>query len=338
MWARVSRPRIFYSRLALKAIAASNVTSLHVTHNNNNNPDPDGQMSEYWKSTPSYWCKFCSQYVRDTSLERKNHDASVRHQNNISRSLRELHKGKERETREQQRAKDEVARLNGLFSDKSGTARDASKPAGSMPRPAPAPAPANMNAAAQRKAHAEQLAAMGVALPEDLQKQVTGVGNYHVVSERVVEPSNAGVTTVNRSLAEILAEAKREPSEVKEEEEEGEELTTASKRKHEHDGEEEEEEGAPKRKAWGSDFKTYPGVKDTADDDVDLDALLNGVARKMEPAVKAEDEGSIVKKEEDTTLEQPLNNVPNVGDSDVKSEPAPQAAPAVVFKKRKGKK
>ena len=72
-------------------------------------------MAEYWKSTPSYWCKFCSIYVRETPIERKNHEASAKHQNNIQRSLRDLHKNKEREDRDKQRAKDEVARLNGVL-------------------------------------------------------------------------------------------------------------------------------------------------------------------------------------------------------------------------------
>src|ERR1700712_2474938 len=73
-------------------------------------------MSEYWKSTPSYWCKFCAIYVRDSGLERKNHEASAKHQNSIQRNLRELQKGKQREDRDKQRAVDEVARLNGLVS------------------------------------------------------------------------------------------------------------------------------------------------------------------------------------------------------------------------------
>src|ERR1700743_2697962 len=94
-------------------------------------------MSEYWKSTvsphilptyqafkprtnvysfqqPKYWCKFCKVYVRDTKLERSQHEATGRHQGAIQKSLRDLHKGQEREQREAQRAKDEVARLNGM--------------------------------------------------------------------------------------------------------------------------------------------------------------------------------------------------------------------------------
>lgn len=284
--------------------------------------------------------------MRDSPLERKNHDASGRHQNNISRSLRELHKGQERETREKQRAKDEVARLNGLFSDKPGNARDATRPSGSASRPAPAPA--NMNPAAQRKAHAEQLAAMGVALPDELKKEVTGVGNYHVVSERALDSSNAVVVSGNRSLAEILAEAKREPEDVKEESDGEEESKASRKRRLEH---EEDEEFAPRRKAWGSNFKTYPGSEAATDSDVNLDALLKGVVKKKEPAVKTEAsdivkqeqaEGEdIVKQEEDSTSTKPLITVPDIAasaESHVKPEPAQESAPAVVFKKRKGKK
>lgn len=335
------------SREADPQISTSSFPS-NVTRFNFQSPNTFTQMSEYWKSTPSYWCKFCSQYVRDSPLERKNHDASGKHQNNIARSLRELHKGKEREDREKQRAKDEVARLNGLVSGKPGASRDAAKPAGNLSRNAPAPA-ANMNPAAQRKAHAEQLAAMGVALPDDLKKEVTGVGSYQKVSERVLDAPGAGVVSGNRSLAEILAEAKRQPEDVKEKSPEGdEEFKTARKRKLEHD---EDEETAPRRKAWGSNFKTYPGVRDQVDDDdVNLDDLLKGVAKKKEPATKDEsdqvvkqekaDGEDIVKQEDESTFD-PLSTVPDAAEttrSEVKAESTSEPAPAVVFKKRKGKK
>lgn len=292
-------------------------------------------MSEYWKSTPSYWCKFCSQYVRDSPLERKNHDASGRHQNNISRSLRELHKGQERETRDKQRAKDEVARLNGLFSGKTDSARGAGSATASTSRVAAPPPPSNVNPAAQRKAHAEQLAAMGVALPEELKKEVTGVGNYHVVSERALDHSDAGAVSVNRSLAEILAETKREPQDVKQEQQTEKEAKPTLKRELEED---EDEESAPKRKAWGSNFKVYPGAND---DGVDLDALLSDVAKKKEPPVKTE--GNHVIKEEQAEGEQPtsLSTIPDTSEaviSELKPESAAEATPTVLFKKRKGKK
>ena len=111
--------------------------------------------------------------MRDTAIERKNHEASAKHQNNIQRSLRELHKGKEREEREKQRAKDEVNRLNGLVSGQKPTAAQPGSPSqnvGKTGKPAPAPQPPQ-STAQQRKAHAEQLAALGVELPEELKKE-----------------------------------------------------------------------------------------------------------------------------------------------------------------------
>ncbi|KAK4507466.1 hypothetical protein PRZ48_001201 [Zasmidium cellare] len=292
-------------------------------------------MSEYWKSTPSYWCKFCSQYVRDTGIERKNHEASAKHQNNIQRSLRQLHKDKQIEERDKQRAKDEVERLNRMFGD-------GKKPSSSKQTSAPAPkptttAPPQLNTAAQRKAHAEQLAALGVELPDELKKEVTGVGNYQVVNEHAVEVAGGGSVSVNRSLAEILAESKNEAEEedddVKTEEEIKATANGVRKRKALEDEEDiRDEEAAPKRKAWGSNFRTYPGSKDTEEDAGDLDALLSGVKAKKEPEVKAED-AEVVKKEEGEEGVKPISAVP-----DVEAEASSATAPAVVFKKRKGKK
>ncbi|EGP92040.1 uncharacterized protein MYCGRDRAFT_67069 [Zymoseptoria tritici IPO323] len=272
-------------------------------------------MSEYWKSTPSYWCKFCSQYVRDSPLERKNHEASGKHQNNIQRNLRELHKGREREERDKQRAKDEVARLNGLVGDKSGSNKSTIQPPSRPVQAQPAATPSSL--AAQRKAHAEQLAAMGIDLPEELKKEVTGVGNYHVVAERVVGPAEGGAS-----------------------EDEGESISRrAYKRKAEEVEGARDEEAAPKRQAWGSNIKSYPGKTEAVDDGTDLDALLNGVAKKKEPEAKKEktEEGGDVKQEEEIETTKPLSEIPDV--SSIKPEvDAGSSAPTIMFKKRKGKK
>lgn len=139
-------------------------------------------MASHWKSTPSYWCKFCFTYVRDTPIERKNHDSSAKHQNSIQRSLRELHKTKAREDRDKQRAKDEVARLNGLVGGgKSGTQRPGGANIIGATTVAASSAPGYD--AAQRKAHAEKLVAMGVQLPDELKREVTGVGEWETVRD-----------------------------------------------------------------------------------------------------------------------------------------------------------
>jgi hypothetical protein len=297
-------------------------------------------MSEYWKSTPSYWCKFCSQYVRDTGIERKNHEASAKHQNNIQRSLRELHKGKEREERDKKRAKDEVARLNGIFGGAGGETKATSLPAtGPKPNSQP-PAPIVASAQARVK-QAEQLAALGVELPEELKKEITGVGSYEVINAREVD--DAGTVSVNRSLADIMAEARREEQEnlakVKAEEEDEATSKGVHKRKAEDDEDIRDEEAAPKRKAWGSNIKRYPGVLDASDDGQDLDALLGSV-KKREPKVESTRSGE-VKVEEDGSQTNTLSAVPPLDASDaaqVKQENGAGGPPAVIFKKRKGKK
>lgn len=304
---------------------------------------PSTTMAEYWKSTPSYWCKFCETYVKDTPIERKNHESTGKHQGNIQRSLRELHKKQERATRDQQRAKDEVARLNGLVGGKDGTTASASPGPSAAVRsgskPTSGPAQPTLSAAAQRKAHAEQLVAMGVELPEELKREITGVGGWQTTSEKLVDDGRS------RTLAEIK----------REEEERETSFTPADgmskgvhKRKIEDEEEARDEEAAPKaRKVWGSAIKTYPGSSTAQDAGEDLDALLGGVTAKKEKKVEtkpeaepAEDEAKLY--QDSTTKVEPADTTTTADDAvDVKNETteaAVTAPPAVVFKKRKAKK
>lgn len=290
-------------------------------------------MSEYWKSTPSYWCKFCSRYVRDTAIERRNHESSIQHQNNIQRNLRDLHRNREREEREQQRAKEEVARLRG------------EKPPPRPSKDSAPPPPAGvsiLNPAQQRRAHAEQLAALGVALPDELKKEVTGVGDFQVVNEtQVVGDVEASTVTVSRSLADILAEEK-------EAEKSGTSNRLADiKRKAEYDEEDEDEslaEGATggvrakRRQAWGSSFKTYSGTEKAGDSKAgDLDLLLNGIGVvKKEANVKGQGE-IVVKMENDDNRNEASAAETNEVKPEAKSEDS-STTQGVVFKKRKHKK
>ncbi|KAI7202684.1 hypothetical protein D0869_01200 [Hortaea werneckii] len=293
-------------------------------------------MAEYWKSTPSYWCKFCSIYVRDTTIERKNHEASGKHQNNIQRNLRELQKGKQREDRDQQRAKDEVARLNGIVSGQgkgTGSGGDARKTGilgvkdvGKAPA---ASSTSTLSASAQRKKHAEQLAAMGVELPEELKREVTGVGGWQTVSEKVVEEEQPW------SMSDIENE--------EESKEDVRDAISRGVRKRKQEGEDDEEEAAPARKAWGSKFRQYPGTaSEGSGEEEDLDALLSGVtAKKPKSEEVKKEEGEDVKGEEPAE-DKPLESIPDVNApaaAPVKEEGGEdKPAPAVVFKKRKVKK
>lgn len=268
-------------------------------------------------------------------MEKKQHEQTNKHQNSIQRSLRELHKGKERDDREKQRAKDEVARLNGLVGSKSASnaasnaasTASSSKVKSGLPTPVSAPARATPE---ERKRQMAQLAAMGVAVPEEYRRDMSIAGDWSTVSERVIYAK----------------------PEIKDEDEESKPAVGSfgvRKRKLDDEEEEDEQAAVKARKNWGSTLKAYPGAKENDDD---LDALLDGplIKKESRPSeVKREEPedgaGVKLKKEVSNTIEQDgLKAIPDV------SEPAPpnqeQESAAggvateapVLFKKRKGVK
>ncbi|KAK5675127.1 hypothetical protein LTS10_012201 [Elasticomyces elasticus] len=299
--------------------------------------DIDTAMSEYWKSTPSYWCKFCSVYVKDTPLEKKNHEASGRHQGSIQKNLRDLTKNKEREERDKQRAKDEVARLNGLVSGERGKGLGGLREAGSRTGDGGGAGP-TLSAAEQRRKHAEQLVAMGVPLPDSLRKEITGVGGWEVTAERVVEDEQP------RSLADMIKAEEGEDVKV----EVGVDGLATSvdgvargvhKRRAEEEEEEEAREAAYRKRAYGTSKKVWPG-SGGGEVGEDLDALLSGVTKKKPAAEVKEEEAEVkgeVPAEEDPVA--PVKVESEVPTVPVKQEDAEEEAlPAVVFKKRKVKR
>lgn len=225
-------------------------------------------MSEYWKSTPKYWCKHCKTFVRDTKLERTNHEATPKHQGNIKRFLRDLHRGHEREERDQQRAKDEVSRLNGVVSGNPSTSSGSNVPPWQRKAAIPPLSSGPRQATpAERKQQLSQLAAMGVAVPEDFRREMAMVGDWQTLSERPLyekakeeedskdtKPPNTGIDRQKLNIG-------------------------VRKRKYEGQDEEAEAGARVVRKGWGSTTRTCGG----SSDDVDLDALLNGTAHKEEP-------------------------------------------------------
>lgn len=281
-------------------------------------------MSEYWKSTPKYWCKHCSTYVRDTPLERKNHDATPKHQGNLKRFLRDLHKNHEKGEREKERAKAEVARLNGVVTG----AGSSSSPTASSSRNF-SQEPRQQATAAQIIQQREQLSELGIAIPDEFRREMAMVGDWQVTSERVIK------------------------SEGEDEKPDG---IGFGVRKRAAEDDEEQEAVEVKKAKWGSAYRTHP----VGDNDVDLDALLNNATRKgKEPAVKADIE-ALVKAEDCDGKEaiktenevKRLSDIPVAGSTNetVKSEPpeevafaglaasdAKQGVGEVVFKKRKAK-
>lgn len=296
-------------------------------------PDPEKTrpkpptMSEHWKSTPKYWCKYCSVYVRDTKLERQNHEATGRHQGGLKRFLRDIHREHERGEKDKERARREVERLNGVVSGAPG----ASSSSGGGPRAASDAS--GKASAAQLAQQREQLAAMGIAMPTEFHGEMAMAGQWTVTKSRVIDD------TKDPERVEAKASGVRKREVTEDEKEEAEALEGLFK----------------KQKRWG-------GTRTMPEDDTELDALLSGDLLRA-PVKKEEDTttGEEVKKEESAEEAQVPQDTPAAiksepnddeggleaslpaekvattePDAPVKSEEAQEPAP-VMFKKRKPK-
>lgn len=277
-------------------------------------------MSEHWKSTPKYWCKHCACYIRDTKLERQNHEATARHQGNLKRFLRDLHRGHEKEEREKDRARREIERVSGVVSG-SSSSTSAFRPTTGAQHAAPS-APT----AASLKKQREQLAELGVSMPGEFRGEMAMPGEWSVTSTRVIKDEPE----------EVNAEAK-----------------ATGVRKREVNEEDKEEEDAvqtlfKKQKRWGRNSKTAP-----VEEDEELEALLSGsIVTKTEPddasATKKEETADVKEEEEPVKKENDDSEVlalpeksEEVGpEAPIKPEAEAELAPpatGVVFKKRKPK-
>ncbi|CAH0015129.1 unnamed protein product [Clonostachys rhizophaga] len=286
-------------------------------------------MAEHWKSTPKYWCKHCSVFVRDTKFERQNHEATAKHQYALKRFLRDLHRDHEKEEREKERARREIARLDGVVSGASSSSRPG-------PRGSSQAGPVSAGSTeAELKKQREQLAELGVAMPDDFRLEMAMAGEWTVTSTRVIEDKPAEGEDSKDTKATGVR--KREVTEEEKEEEEA--LQSLFKK--------------PRR--WGRDSKTVGNQ----DEDADLDALLSGsiLTHQNQNAggdlnVKAEDEApefkeEVKKEEPDPVKKEPDTEVQGLTMPDDTAEPKlePQVkkeygetGPApIVFKKRKPK-
>ena len=196
---------------------------------------------------PKFWCKHCKIFVRDTKLEKQNHEATPKHQGNLQRFLRDLHRGHERDERDAKRAKDEVARLNGIT---AGPPTDT--PVGRVPR-IPATPDTKGGRSTDRKRQLQQLAEMGIAIPEEARREMAMVGDWQTQS---VVPVYDNV----------------EDAKLEDDEDDKKTLGLAigvRKRKHEGDEEKEEAGAVVAKKGWGSTTRGW------GTDNDDLDSLLD---------------------------------------------------------------
>ncbi|ROT43751.1 hypothetical protein SODALDRAFT_355974 [Sodiomyces alkalinus F11] len=278
------------------------------------NPLPSVQesptMSEYWKSTPRYWCKHCSVFVRDTKLERANHEATGKHQGALKRFMRDLHRNHEREERDKERAKREIERLNGVVSGTgsgsgSSSSRQNATASGSSSRPTPT--------AAELARQREELAQLGVAMPSVFRGEMAMPGEWTVTKTRVIQDDEGNAAAAaagsGRNDAKVTAKATGVRKRVMtEEEKEAEEAAKALFKR---------------QRRWG-------GTKTMPEDDAELEALLSGGGLLAAKKERTESEEPKVKKEEEEMGDGAEDTVPDVKaeepevktETEVKKEPA----------------
>ncbi|KAG0134092.1 hypothetical protein HOY82DRAFT_554715 [Tuber indicum] len=279
-------------------------------------------MSEYWKSTPRYYCKHCKMYVTDTPLSRKNHDASPKHQGSLKRFLRDLHRNNEREKAAAENAKREVARLNALTGGPSTSASSSSSSA--TARPPPPRQPAGVLTDAERKRQMNELESLGVALPDNYRAEMALMGEWKS-TEVVPDAPEKKMTEKEKVQEEIRQDMKR-----KFEEEEAERKWKVL----------DEDEKAIR--SFKIETKSYPGMEDEGEGGMERLLRLKGKGKEEEVweehDVKQEGAGS--GKGPKIKVEEP-HSPPGIhaleGNDGAALEVKKEEGTGVVFKKRKVK-
>lgn len=167
---------------------------------------------------------------------------------------------------------------------------------------------------------------MGVAVPEEFRRDMALAGEWQTVSRKVMSSEGVDADGAGKAGASV----------------------GVRKRKHEGEEEEDVEIKTSVSKPWGSRFRDYPVAE--AQDEGDLDELLESTKDLKKSVVKkgaadeSPTEGDTVKRDEDAESKE-LGQSSNLKDEkpafDAEAPPTTsetaEAAPGVVFKKRKAK-
>lgn len=277
-------------------------------------------------------------FVVDTPVSKKNHDASPKHQGNLKRFLRDLHRANEREQTAAESAKREVARLNALVGPSSPSSSSSAGPYKQTPAPAPRAAHED-----ERKRQLKELEALGVALPDEARRELAMVGDWEETGR--AKGAGAGARKMTEKEMVQVELAKQQKRKFEEEEKERKWNTM------------DEDERA--MRGFSIQTKVYPGQGEAAAGQFDPGMLFKGKKdkEKVPEVVKKEDDEQVkveeedaparedddvgatpVKKEQDDTVG--INVKPEEGvEVEVKKEDSEAAAvgDGVIFKKRKVK-
>ena len=185
--------------------------------------------------------------MKDTPLERKQHEATGKHQGNLRRFLRDIQNNHERGERDKERAKAEVERLKGS-QNASSTTKTPSVPVTQRQ------STSGPLSAADQKRQWSQLAEMGIQVPEQFRNEMALPGDW---------------SSLPTSSSQDLPP---------------EDPLSIGVRKRKATDEEEEEElihQAPISRGWGNTTKVFPGQ-----DSSDLSSLLSGTVPLSKKQIK----------------------------------------------------
>lgn len=275
-------------------------------------------------------------FVVDTPVSKKNHDASPKHQGNLKRFLRDLHRANEREQTAAESAKREVARLNTLVGGPGSSSSGGPSSSFTGPSSLYKQVPQATNEE-ERKRQLKELEALGVALPDEVRRELAMVGDWETTSVEARRAGERKMTEKEMVQVELAKQQKR-----KFEEEEKERKWNAM----------DEDERA--MRGFSIQTKTYP-VQGEGAGEFDPGMLFKGKGIEKAPeAVKKEDKQEVKVKVEEhgdgevgvgvTLTKKELEeaegiNVKSEEGVEIKKEGTESVAvgDGVVFKKRKVK-
>ena len=184
--------------------------------------------------------------MRDTAFEKRQHEATAKHQNNLKRFLRDIQNNHERGEREKERAKAEVERLNKVVG--SGPTTSAAITTSVTPKPVATArkAPAARLTSEDQKRQWTQLAQLGIEVPDDYRAEMAMAGAWKAVPQTRNQEIDPAADTLS------IGVRKRKLDEEEQEDLEAGNEPTA-------------------RRVWGKSTRTYPG-----DETENLDDLLSG--------------------------------------------------------------
>ncbi|CAK7267434.1 hypothetical protein SEPCBS119000_002546 [Sporothrix epigloea] len=323
-------------------------------------------MADYWKSTPKYWCKHCQVYVPDTKLQRANHESTGKHQSAVRRALRNLHRDHERQERQKDEAEREVARINALVAGNEATTggisgkTDQNRLTG-PPKPKQSTQPTQLPQAssAARREQMEQLADLGISIPESFRPELAMAGDWTVTETRIVEVQEEGGDAVKGEATRSVGVRKRPRVNPDDNDDEG-------RANHEGDvsnfenGLDAAVQGLFKRpRQWGRGAAAAGGSGGASNDAGDLDSLLSKAVEKPAAATKKEAAQKTKREPHDDIKKEDLSSALNENAAQsvpvplsIKQEPdtenssglmsaddngTPSSEPAIMFKRRKAK-